>query len=83
MKKNELFKKIKIALAEVLNITTEEIKMESSLMEDLGADSIDMATLLVTMEDEFEQELDLEELKKVVTVKDIVRYIQLSHMITR
>ena len=62
-------------IAEKLNKKIEEIKMESRLVEDLGADSLDVVELVMTFEDEFGIALPDEDVANLKTIKDIVDYI--------
>ena len=61
MKRQELEKKVMGIFAEQLGVSDEEIKPTSSLIEELGADSLDMVELLMAMEEEFEVEIPDEE----------------------
>ena len=67
--------KIVKLIAEKLNKEVEEVKMESRLVEDLGADSLDVVELVMTFEDEFGIVLPDEDVSKLKTIKDIVDYI--------
>lgn len=70
--------KIKEILAEELSVDIDEITMESSLKDDLNADSIDMMQVVDVLEQEFNVEVDTSELANILTVADIVKYIE-SH----
>ena len=63
-------------LAEELDLDTEEIKAESSLQEDLGADSLDVVEIVMALEDEFDIEIPDEETGNIKRVQDIVNYIE-------
>ena len=67
--------KIKELIAEKLSKKVEDIKLESSLVEDLGADSLDVVELVMAFEDEFGIALPDEDVAKLKTIKDIVDYI--------
>ena len=71
-----MFEKMKELIAEQLNCPAEEIKMESSFKEDLGADSLDVVDLLMSIEDEFEIEIPDTEIENMKTVGDLVKYIE-------
>lgn len=73
-----MLEKITELLAENLGVAEEEITMESSFQEDLGADSLDLFELISSLEDEFEIEIPTEELENLNTVGDVVNYIE-SH----
>lgn len=62
-------------IASHLNKKKEEVKLESKLIEDLGADSLDLIELVMSCEDEFGIALPDEEIAKFKTVGDIVNYL--------
>lgn len=62
-------------ICEKLNKKKEDIKMESRLVEDLGADSLDFVELVMAFEDEFNVTLPDEDVGKLKTIGDIVEYI--------
>lgn len=70
------FEKIRDIIAEVLNLDTEEITMESSFIDDLGADSLDVFQIIMGIEETFDIEIDNEEAEKIVTVGDAVEEIK-------
>ncbi len=63
-------------VADELGFNEEEIKPESRFVEDLGADSLEIAELIMAMEEEFETEIPDEEAEKISTVGDMVAYIK-------
>ena len=67
--------KIVKLIAEKLNKKVDEIKLECRLVEDLGADSLDVVELVMSFEDEFGITLPNEDVAKLKTIKDIVDYI--------
>ncbi len=69
------FEKIKAIIANELNIDEKEITMESSLSEDLGADSLDAVELVMALEDEFGLQVSDEEAQNIHTVGDIVALV--------
>lgn len=71
-----MFEKIRAMLADQLCIDESEIKVESELVAELGADSLDMVQLLITMEKEFGKSFGDEELKNVKTVQDIIDFVK-------
>lgn len=71
-----IFEKVQEKVAEQLSIDPEEVTMESSFIEDLGADSLDIVELLMALEEEFDIEIPDEEAEKLVTVGDVVDYIR-------
>lgn len=69
--------KITGILAEGLGVNESEIKPESKLVDDLGADSLDLVQIVMSIEDEFPGlEIPDEDVKKIKTVNDIVAYLQ-------
>ncbi|BAI79665.1 acyl carrier protein ACP [Deferribacter desulfuricans SSM1] len=71
--------KVKKIIAEQLNIEEDEIKPESSFVDDLGADSLDTVELIMAFEEEFGMEIPDEEAEKIKTVQDAIDYIK-AHM---
>ena len=67
--------KIKKIIADTLSKNESEIKVEASLTDDLGADSLEIVELAMAMEEEFNIEIPDEDIEKIATVKDIVDYI--------
>ena len=66
------FEKLKKIIAEVLNVDEEEITMETTFVDDLGADSLDVFQIIMGLEEEFDIEIPNEEAEKIVTVGDAV-----------
>lgn len=73
-----MFDKIKDIISEQLGIDADEITLESSFMDDLGADSLDIVELIMALESEFDMEIPDEDAEKISTVGDVVEYIK-SH----
>ena len=71
-----LFEKIQKVISERLGVKPEEIKLESSFVDDLGADSLDTVELVMALEEEFEIEIPDEEAEKMNRVADVVSYIE-------
>ena len=75
-----IFKTMQDLIAEQFAIDADEISMESSFVDDLGADSVDLVELVMAMEEEFDiGEIDEEDLQSLKTVGDCVRYLS-SHL---
>jgi len=68
--------KIKSIIAEQLGVKREEIKPESSFIDDLGADSLDTVELVMALEEEFGIEIPDEDAEKMTTVGDAIKYIE-------
>ena len=76
MTMEEIFKTMQDLIAEQFAIDADEISMESSFVDDLGADSVDLVELVMAMEEEFDiGEIDEEDLQSLKTVGDCVRYL--------
>ena len=67
--------KVKSIIADQLGVGEDEIKPESSFIEDLGADSLDIVELVMAMEEEFEVEIPDEEAENIKSVGDAINYI--------
>ncbi|MEE1517427.1 MAG: acyl carrier protein [Lachnospiraceae bacterium] len=70
------FEKLQNIIAEVLNIDAEEISMDSTFIDDLGADSLDVFQIIMGIEEEFDIEIPNEEAEKISTVADAVEQIK-------
>ncbi|MFG6382961.1 MAG: acyl carrier protein [Lachnospiraceae bacterium] len=70
------FEKVKKIIAEVLNVDVEEITMDTTFVDDLGADSLDIFQIIMGLEEEFDIEIANEEAEKIVTVGDAVEQIK-------
>ena len=70
------FEKIKNMIVEVLNVEEIDITMETTFLDDLGADSLDVFQIIMGIEEEFDIEIPNEEAEKIVTVGDAVEQIK-------
>ena len=70
------FEKIKKIIAEVLNVDEEEITMDTTFVDDLGADSLDVFQIIMGIEEECDIEIANEEAENIVTVGDAVEQIK-------
>lgn len=71
-----VFEKVQDIISNQLGINKDTIKIESRLVDDLKADSLDVVELVMDLEQEFDIEIPDEQLPKVTQVKDIVDYIE-------
>ena len=71
-----IFEKVQEKVAEQLGVDADEVLLESSFIDDLGADSLDIVELLMALEEEFDIEIPDEEAEKLSTVSDVVDYIK-------
>ncbi|KTC21561.1 acyl carrier protein [Pseudomonas marginalis ICMP 9505] len=67
--------RVKKIVAEQLGVKEEEVKNDSSFVEDLGADSLDTVELVMALEEEFETEIPDEEAEKITTVQAAIDYV--------
>ncbi len=67
--------KIKKIIAEKLSVDLEEVVPEASFVDDLGADSLDLVELIMSMEEEFDIEISDEKAEEMLTVKDALDYV--------
>ena len=70
------FEKLQENIAEVLNVDPEEITMDTTFVDDLGADSLDVLQIIMGVEEEFDIEISNEDAEKIVTVGDAVEQIK-------
>ena len=71
-----MFEKVKIILADQLNVKADKVQLESKIVEDLGADSLDVVEMLMSVEDKFNVSVSDEEAVNLKTVKDIVNLLE-------
>ncbi|MBW1889501.1 MAG: acyl carrier protein [Deltaproteobacteria bacterium] len=67
--------KVKKIIAEKLSVDLSEVVPEASFVDDLGADSLDLVELIMTMEEEFDIDISDEDAEKMESVKDVMDYI--------
>ncbi len=70
------FEKLQKIISEVLNVDSEEITMETTFVDDLGADSLDIFQIIMGIEEEFDIEIANEDAENIVTVGDVVEQIK-------
>ena len=68
--------KVKNIIVEQLGVDIESVTPEASFIDDLGADSLDIVELVMTMEEEFDLEIPDEDAEKIKTVNDVINYIK-------
>ena len=71
-----IFEKLQEMIADQLEIDAEDITYDSNILDDLGADSLDVVDLIMSIEDEFGIEVPDEALENIRTVEDMVKYIE-------
>jgi acyl carrier protein len=71
-----VFEKVKAILSEQFDVEEDTITLDTNIAEDLGADSLDIVDLLMSLEDEFEIEVPDDEIENIKTVGELVKYIE-------
>ena len=71
-----MFETIKGIIVDTLQVDESEVKKSTVLRDDLGADSLDLFELAMALEDEYGLEIETEDLESIVTVEDILAYIE-------
>ena len=72
---HEIETRVKKIVVEQLGVKEEEVTVDASFVDDLGADSLDTVELVMALEEEFETEIQDEDDEKIITIKDAVNYI--------
>lgn len=72
----DVFEKVKKILCDQLDLEEDQVTEEAEVIEDLGADSLDIVDLVMTLEEEFDTEIPDEDIENLKTVGDIVKYIE-------
>jgi acyl carrier protein len=68
--------RVKEIIVEQLGVTPDEVKNDAKIVDDLGADSLDIVELVMALEEEFGSEIPDEEAEKLQTVGDVIKYIE-------
>ena len=71
-----VFEKVREILVDQVDVDEDAVTMEASIQNDLGADSLDIVDLVMSLEEEFDCEIPDEEIENIKTVGDIVKYIE-------
>jgi acyl carrier protein len=74
-----MFEKIQEIIADKLSVAAEDITLDSSFIDDLNADSLDIVELIMSLEDELELEIPDEDVEGFKTVGDVVNYVKAHH----
>lgn len=75
LQRNEIETRVKKIVVEQLGVKEDEVTVDASFVDDLGADSLDTVELVMALEEEFETEIPDEDAEKIITIKDAVNYI--------
>ncbi len=76
MLEKEIFQKLKSIVVEQLGVNDENVTMEATFVDDLAADSLDIVELVMNIEEEFDLEIPDSDTEKIVTIGDVVKYIE-------
>ena len=71
-----VLEKVKVILADQFDVAEDTISLDTDIQEDLGADSLDVVDLLMSIEDEFEVEIPDEEIENIRSVGELVSFIE-------
>lgn len=74
-----VFEKVRDIIVDQLDADENEVTLDSSIIDDLGADSLDVVDLVMSIEEEFDVEIPDEEVENIKTVGDIVKYIEAAN----
>ncbi len=71
-----VFEKVREILCEQLEIDPDEVTLDTNIVDDLGADSLDLVDFVMSLENEFDKEIPDEDIENIRTIGDIVSYIE-------
>lgn len=72
----EVFEEVRDVVVEQLSVAPNAVKIDSKIIEDLGADSLDVVELVMALEEKFGIEIPDSEAEKLISIKDVVTYIE-------
>ncbi|RMD88201.1 MAG: acyl carrier protein [Candidatus Dadabacteria bacterium] len=72
----DIAERVKAIIVEQLGVSADEVTPEASLIEDLGADSLDIVELIMALEEEYEIDIADENAEKIQTVQDVISYLE-------
>ncbi|MBF8436771.1 acyl carrier protein [Halanaerobiaceae bacterium Z-7014] len=75
----DLFERVKNLIVEELAVDPDEVTLEASFIDDLGADSLDVVELVMALEEEFDLEIPDEDAEKIETVQDAIDYLEANN----
>ncbi|HBA63780.1 MAG TPA: acyl carrier protein [Lachnospiraceae bacterium] len=70
------FEKVREIIVDVMNVTEDDVTMDTAFVDDLGADSLDIFQIIVGIEDKFDIEIDNDDVESIVTVEDAIEKIK-------
>lgn len=71
-----VFEKVREIICDQLDVAEDDVTMESNIADDLGADSLDVVDLVMSLEEEFDDEFPDEDIESIKTVGDVVKFIE-------
>ena len=71
-----IFDEVRDVVLEQLSVAADAVKMESKIIEDLGADSLDVVELVMALEEKFDVEIPDSEAEKLISIADVVNYVE-------
>ena len=71
-----IFDEVRDVVVEKLSVAADAVKMESKIIEDLGADSLDVVELVMALEEKFDVEIPDSEAEKLISIADVVNYVE-------
>ena len=71
-----VFEKVRAIMCDQFDVEEEKVALETSIVDDLGADSLDVVDLIMSLEEEFDMEIPDEEIESIKLVGDLVKYIE-------
>ena len=71
-----IFDEVRDVVVEQLSVAADAVKMESKIIEDLGADSLDVVELVMALEGKFDVEIPDNEAEKLISIADVVNYVE-------
>ena len=71
-----VFEKVRAIICDQLDVEEDKVTMDSDIVEELGADSLDIVDLVMSLEEEFEVEIPDDEIENIKLVGDVVKYIE-------
>ncbi|ARR01049.1 MULTISPECIES: acyl carrier protein [Campylobacter] len=71
-----VFDEVRDVVVEQLSVAADAVKMESKIIEDLGADSLDVVELVMALEEKFDVEIPDSEAEKLISIADVVNYVE-------
>ena len=71
-----IFDEVRDVVVEQLSVAADAVKMESKIIEDLGADSLDVVELVMALEEKFDVEIPDNEAEKLISIADVVNYVE-------